>query len=1090
MTDLDFTTWDLRTEREVRSASAVLTGPEPDWDYETTLAALVLDQAARTPAAVAVRLGEQQLTYAELIGRAGAVASWVAALPAERPLVGVVGHRGLPVYPVLLGVLLAGGAYVPLDPDSPPSRQRAVAERAGVAAVVTDAEGWARLALPGTRALITDEVLPFQRARLLRGDLVEYGELPEATDPNESGGSGGSGSPVARGSGPRPHDLAYVIFTSGSTGTPKGVQIEHRSAVNLVRWVQHTTGMGPGSRVTQNASLHFDASVQQIFSAWSCGATLLPVPEAVRVDGARLHAWLVQEGVTHWDSVPSLWRPVVELCARRIAAGERVLPALRALILAGETLPGDLVNQWRPWEQGHRLFNVYGPTEVTVDATAHEVTAPVEGVAPPIGRPLPGITAAVLDAQGHPCPVHADGELHLSGVGLARGYLADPELTGQRFVTRDGTRWYRTGDLVRRTGDGELLFTGRRDDQLKVNGVRVEPVEVETALRSFPEVTDAIAFAAPADGGRTTLAACVVTAVPVSTAALRTSLFDVLPAAMVPSRLLVVDSLPRTASGKTDRRACADLMGDLPPDVEGDTDTQVVTGTARRLLDLWRQVLGHAGLGPDDDFFRSGGDSIATIRLRQRCAEAGLPIQAMDVFAHPTVRRLAHHLDRTRALTAPPRHPAEAPGYDASMPLPLLPAQRSLALTALLSGKEQQPGLVQETHFYDEVLDLEALRGALDLLTERHELLRMGVLDLADGLQQVPGADAVIHLAHHDLGRSARDQQQEAVRAVGDAELRAGFDLAGPPLLRVCSFDLGAHGFALTWTLHHVVSDGWSWELVQREFEAVYAALRANRFRPLPPVPLSLRDLIGGLQRLRPPQPSPEWLAALHAVEPLALPPGPLEAQAARQYDEWELPARADRALRHIAVAEGCTLSAVHLLVFAEALGRVCRQSDFPVAVVSSGRNVDLPGIDGAVACLARSMPVPVRLDGAPTERLGLLHHGLAAVVEQDAADPDEVLGGLPAPVRSPVATFVFQNYPDAPGSSAPGTAPLRRAPVPVVWRETGAEPIALVCHEGPDGGLRCRLEHDPGAVSRNTAQLLAREIRRIQLHLTDRGLS
>ncbi|CAM5401495.1 amino acid adenylation domain-containing protein [Streptomyces californicus] len=179
----------------------------------------------------------------------------------------------------------------------------------------------------------------------------------------------------------------------------------------------------------------------------------------MRVDGARLYGWLAEQGVTHWDSVPSLWAPVVEHCAGRIAAGETVLPALRAVLLAGEVLPAARVNEWRPWQQGHRLFNIYGPTEVTVDATAYEVTGPVTGGAPPIGRPLPGLRALVLDADGHPCPPEADGELLLGGIGVARGYLDDPALTRERFVAREGGRWYRTGDLVRYTAEGDLVFS-------------------------------------------------------------------------------------------------------------------------------------------------------------------------------------------------------------------------------------------------------------------------------------------------------------------------------------------------------------------------------------------------------------------------------------------------------------------------------------------------------------------------------------------------------------------------------------------------------------------------------------------------------
>ncbi|WP_190109204.1 non-ribosomal peptide synthetase [Streptomyces cinnamoneus] len=1081
MTDLDFTTWDLRTEDERRSSPAVLAGPGPSWDCETTLVRLVLDQAERTPDAVAVRVGGQELSYRELARGAARVAAWAAALPAGDELrVGVVAHRTLPVYPALLGVLAAGGAYVPLDPSAPAPRLREIARRAGLAAVVTDAEGWAGLGLSGVPVLLTDRALPFQRAGLATGALAEFGALPEA-------------GPEPLGP-PRPDDVAYAVFTSGSTGAPKGVLVEHRGAVNLARWVEHTTGIGPDSKVTQNASLHFDASVQQIFSAWAAGATLLPVPDAVRVDGALLYDWLAGQGVTHWDSVPSLWAPVVEHCARRIAEGERVLPRLQAVLLAGEVLPATRVNQWRPWQQGHRLFNVYGPTEVTVDATSHEVTGPVTGGSPPIGRPLPGLRALVLDADGHPCPVEADGELFLGGIGLARGYLGDPALTGERFVTRPDGRWYRTGDLVRRTAGGELVFTGRRDDQVKVHGVRMELPAVERALRADPRVADAVAVVLDDGRGRHKLAAAVVAREPVTGAGLRAALARELPAAMVPSRLLLVDTLPRTANGKADRRACTEMVHDFADTADDDAATagQPVTATCRRLVTLWRQVLGRDGLGPDDDFFRSGGDSIATIRLRQACATAGLSLQPMDVFAHPTPRRLAHHLDRAgtaRPAPATPVGTADADGLPAADgPLPLLPAQRRLAVATLLAERTPQLGLVQETHEYAEEFDAGALRGALDLLAERHEVLRTAVELTADGFRGRTAEHVSVPLEVHRPAAGDVAERRAVVRAHADAALREGFDVSVPPLLRVAAFDLGPDGFVLTWTLHHVISDGWSWELLQQEFETLYAQLRSGRFRPLPAPPLPWRELARRFARPAPPGPPEEWLAALRAVEPLALPRGRREP-GDRAHVEWAVAPGTDAALRTAVTAAGCAPSAGYLLAYAEALGTVFRQNAFPVGVVSSGRNLELPGIEGAVACLARTLPVPVDLSGGPRERLARLHAGLAAVLAQDAADPDRVTAGLPAAVRDPAAGFVFQNYPDAPA----GDAPLRRVAEGTWWRETGSEPLALVCHEGtaPTGsGFHCRLEYDPGEVDGATAGLLAREVRRALDRLAAQDLS
>ncbi|MFI6511950.1 condensation domain-containing protein [Streptosporangium sp. NPDC050855] len=534
--------------------------------------------------------------------------------------------------------------------------------------------------------------------------------------------------------------------------------------------------------------------------------------------------------------------------------------------------------------------------------------------------------------------------------------------------------------------------------------------------------------------------------------------------------MLVVDALPRTTNGKADRKASARMVRDVADQGDDATCTSALTGTGRRLLTIWRQVLGGPELGPDDDFFRSGGDSIATIRLRHECAEAGLPIQAMDVFAHPTVRRLAGHLDRT--LADRPATPPTVAGVDAPT---LLPAQRRLAVATLLGERTPQLGLVQESHEYEEELDVDALRTALDLLAERHEVLRTGVESGTGGFRARTEERVTVPLTVRRADGIGAAARRELARAHADVALQEGFDLSVPPLLKVAAFELEPGRFTLVWTLHHVISDGWSWELLQHEFEILYASLRQGRFRPLPAAVLPLRELTRRLAQSPSPAPSREWLDELRAVSPLALPPTRTGGDTDRAHVDWAVAPETDAAVRGVAMSAGCAPSTGYLLAYAEALGRVCRQSLFPLGVVSSGRNVDIPYIDTAVACLARSLPVPVDLSGTSHERLRRLHRHLAAVLAQDSADPDDLLAGLAPAVRDPAAAFVFQNYPDA----LSGPAPLRRAPAASWWRETGSEPLALVCHEESGEGFHCRLEYDPAEVSVPTATVLAREIRR-----------
>ncbi len=557
-------------------------------------------QVARSPGAIAAEFGEEQVTYAELDRRARQIACQLRDLGvAPQTLVGVCMRTSITRLAALLGIWKAGGGYVPLDPGLPRERLGYLIGDTGMSVIVTDQES--APSLPESAACV-----------LLLGD----GQVAEPDSGQE---------PVRA----EPSDVAYVIYTSGSTGQPKGVVVEHRQAINFLQGMIEAWHITPGSAVLSFAAFTFDVSVMDMFMPLLAGAKVVLAPAQTLHSPPRL-ATLIRESKVTFACLP----PAV----LSLLVGEE-FPDLRTLLSAGEELTSELLRSWM--REGLEIYNGYGPTECSIGSTFMRLE-PTTKLPPPIGRPKPNYQAYVLDEHLNPVPVGVTGELHVGGAGVARGYLNRPELTAERFIDNPflpGGRLYKTGDLVRRRPDGTLVFAGRIDSQVKINGLRVELGEIEAALLTHPQVGQAVVTVTEHLGSKQ-LAAYVRAAglTRPAVADLRAHAARTLPGYLIPSYLVVLDELPLTANGKVDKAA-------LPaPDSAASRAEPVPPRTLLEtmLVDLYATILGSEEIGAADSFFDAGGNSLQALRLIARLyTELAVDLDVSAVFLNPAAQQLA-----------------------------------------------------------------------------------------------------------------------------------------------------------------------------------------------------------------------------------------------------------------------------------------------------------------------------------------------------------------------------------------------------------------------------------------------------------------
>ncbi|MVT11418.1 non-ribosomal peptide synthetase [Chitinophaga tropicalis] len=772
-----------------------------EYPQHNTLLGLFEDQVKKTPDNTAVFFEGASLTYRKLDEKANQLANYLLQeyQLQKDELVAIMLDRSEKMLIAILGTLKAGAAYVPIDPGYPETRKEFILKDTGAKALITQ----------------TDYVfdLDYYEGAVFAIDIqLDSIEAPAVT----------TGVVV------QPGDLAYVIYTSGSTGNPKGVMIEHRAIVNTIYAQQTLFNVQQHERGLQFASLSFDASVWEIFLMLSSGGALYIVSEEAKKTPQLLEQYIAENEIDI-ATLPPAYVKVLSM---------EGISRIRQLITAGEAAIAD---QAVAFTKYGTYYNAYGPTESSICATIFRLNGKEmdaeKGI--PVGIPIPNTQIYIVNNHGNLLPAGVAGEICIAGAGLARGYLNNRELTALKFVPnpfREDERMYRTGDLGKWLPDGNIAFIGRKDNQVKIRGYRIEPGEIESALQAFNGISAVAVVPYTNAAGEKELVAYLSGNDTLSAADIRAYLEQQLPSYMIPAHYVLLEALPLNTSGKIDRKnlPAPEGLGML----SGVAYVPPVTETEQRLVAIWQEVLGKERIGIKDDFFDLGGHSLKATRLASQIhKEFDVKITLKDLFASTILEEQAAFIEKERktSFTEIPAAPVQ-PHY------PLSASQRRLWILSQFEEASVAYNM-SGAYMFEGELHLESLEHAFNMLLIRHEGLRTIFReDSIAGVRQfiLLPEETDARLVYQDL-RGEQEQDKKLRQLIFQVTGRP-FNLAAGPLLRAGVYRVADDKWIFAYGMHHIISDGWSLNVLINELLALYHAHTAGALDPLAPLRIQYKD--------------------------------------------------------------------------------------------------------------------------------------------------------------------------------------------------------------------------------------------------------
>jgi amino acid adenylation domain-containing protein len=1089
----------LLTERQKATRLRKTFGPSIRAKMIRSVPEMIAESVRMLPDAIAVQYGDTQISYRELDRMSNRLAQRLQDLGAGPEYrVGIAMSPSIPLLVAIVAVLKTGGAYVPIDPSLPIRRWEYVLRDSRLGLVLVDTDTVGRL--PPTKVAtltVTDESISTNDAS---DAPLRQLHLPDA--------------------------LAYVLYTSGTSGDPKGVEVSRLALSNFLTSMAHTPGLGESDALMATTAISFDISGLELLGPLvTCGRLLL-LDRATVTDGFRLADEIIAHRPTIVQGTPSTWRMLLK-------AGLAPSAQLR-IFCGGEKLTRETADELLA--RSAQVWNLYGPTETTIWSSVSRVERGVDDI--PLGRPIANTSLHILDGSRGPSPQLATrGLLHIGGLGLARGYCGRPDWTAELFVPdesarRIGERMYVTGDVAFYSENGEIHHAGRRDDQVKIRGVRIELGEIEAAIRRFKGVAQAVvrAFASPSGSSR--LAAYVVPSPgrQISWPELRAFLRERLVEAMIPSHYVAMGRFQLTTSGKVDRKSLPDPVGSrvayvepVAPETTVDRDGQRWTshrkrieqlssdkrellefftrqepgqtstdpepprpGTEERLAGIWSDVLGVDRVGRNDDFFELGGDSILVIQLVAMSQKQGLPIGVHDVFQNPTIAALGGAVERAAAG----RPLAAGSEIEVGGPLaarvadgvedvyPLTPMQDGI-LYQVLRREGRSAYHVQWSFDLEGDFDRSAFERAWETIVRRHSVLRTAIRWIG---REEPAQVVLDHVParvrYEDWSDLSEQDLSAKLEAAREADLRAGFDLSRPPLVRIAIFRAAARRHHFFVSHHHIVMDGWSQQLFIKEIAQCYREIRRGESpsaTAAAPYKRFVNWILGQDQDALRAFWSQE-LESLHSI----LRQGPTIASASSRAPleggqktlSVALSESSSDAVRSFAKGHRLTLSVVIQAAWSLTLRQFSGREEVVYGMTLSGRSAGIDGIDSMLGLFINTLPFVVRFSsGRPIVRwMQDLMRKQSDVILRESTPLSLVRECAAMPGDLPMfdALFVFENIrQDSLGGWEKADLFVKNLAVSV------DEAYALVLVGHPGACLSLELKYDSSRVPASEARLM-----------------